>query len=159
MKGVEGCREVKTKELRIACRSVHSHKTKFCWVSSTFLSHFLSKSELYLVKAGCLENLFALRNVYGTVIIFSIYIHFSRCTLHQVIKLSVLCIHSLLLVCCKCFANFNQLRYIRHYVIIPITASFFQWVISAIDSAIISLLESANMYEKQDKLSKIAPSE
>lgn len=47
----------------------------------------------------------------------------------------------------------------RHYVIIPITASFFQWVIAAIDSAIISLLESANMYEKQDKLSKIAPSE
>lgn len=31
----------------------------------------------------------------------------------------------------------------KHYVIIPITASFFQGAISAIDSAIISLLESA----------------
>lgn len=35
----------------------------------------------------------------------------------------------------------------RYYVIIPITVSFFQWVISAIDSA-----GECNMYEKQDKL-------
>lgn len=106
MKGVQGCREVKM-EFWIACRSGHSHK--FCWVSRT-LSHFFSKSELYLVKAGCLENLLVLKSVY---VIFSIYIHFSKCILHQVIRLSDLCINSLLLVCCKCFANYNQLRYIR----------------------------------------------
>lgn len=36
----------------------------------------------------------------------------------------------------------------RLYVMIPITASFFQWVMSIVDSAIVLLLESANTYEK-----------
>lgn len=53
-----------------------------------------------------------------------------------------------LLVCYRYFANYNWLRYIRCYVMVPITASLFQWVISTVDSAIVSLLESANTYEK-----------
>lgn len=78
-----------------------------------------------------LENLLAAKKVNHTVIIiFAICIYFSRCTLHQAINFHLYLSIHFLLACYKSFGNNNQLRYMRCYVMIPITASFFQWVIS-----------------------------